>query len=303
MTNEQIKLALESADWSGASIGNKALIKAAIAALSSPAKVGGDERDAITRAKGILDLVDDYHERPSQATRTKLRIELTDEFSELLAYAALSADGNAQPEHTAIYLSKRLVGHDGEASFIQAHINQAVSEAVEALSADGGNTIMQNKVAFLRQHGAVDAGTMLRDGNLITLVTNQGRVERFDANEFGGIQLLADGGEDKRDAVAYLDLGAGGYMDIGTELTDEQLAALPKGRHMLGIIGTYGVDGYHRASPSMYDGKDAERLQFAMHNWGPREFAMHVLRRGGNGDLSDCRSFVDAIAAKAKGDA
>lgn len=45
-------------------------------------------------------------------------------------------------------------------------------------------------------------------------------------------------------AVAYLDLGVGGYMDIGTDLTDEELATLPKGRHMLGIIGTYGVDGY-----------------------------------------------------------
>lgn len=50
-------------------------------------------------------------------------------------------------------------------------------------------------------------------------------------------------GEDAR-PVAYLDIGAGGYMDVGTDLTDKQLAALPKGRHMLGIIGTYGVDGY-----------------------------------------------------------
>lgn len=49
--------------------------------------------------------------------------------------------------------------------------------------------------------------------------------------------------------VAYLDLGVGGYMDVGTDLTDEQLAALPKGRHMLGIIGTYGVNGYREAAP------------------------------------------------------
>ena len=47
-----------------------------------------------------------------------------------------------------------------------------------------------------------------------------------------------------KNAVAYLDLGTGGYMDVGTDLTDEELATLPKGRHMLGIIGTYGVDGY-----------------------------------------------------------
>ena len=51
-------------------------------------------------------------------------------------------------------------------------------------------------------------------------------------------------------AVAYLDLGVGGYMDIGTDLTDEALAALPKGRHMLGIVGTYGVEGYIQAQPS-----------------------------------------------------
>ena len=50
--------------------------------------------------------------------------------------------------------------------------------------------------------------------------------------------------------VAYLDLGAAGYMDIGTDLTDEALAALPKGRHILGIVGTYGVEGYIQAQPA-----------------------------------------------------
>ncbi len=54
--------------------------------------------------------------------------------------------------------------------------------------------------------------------------------------------------------VAYLDLGVGGYMDVGTDLTDEQLAALPKGRHMLGIIGTYGVDGCTPAEPGTHQG-------------------------------------------------
>lgn len=53
---------------------------------------------------------------------------------------------------------------------------------------------------------------------------------------------------DERAAVAYLDLGTGGCMDVGTDLTDEQLAALPKGRHMLAIIGTHGVNGYTPAS-------------------------------------------------------
>lgn len=47
--------------------------------------------------------------------------------------------------------------------------------------------------------------------------------------------------------VAYMDLGAGGYMDVGTDLSNEELEALPKGRHMLGIIGTHGADGYKPA--------------------------------------------------------
>ena len=56
--------------------------------------------------------------------------------------------------------------------------------------------------------------------------------------------VAAAPGIDLRQPVAYLDLGAGGYVDVGSSLSDEQLAELPKGRHMLGIIGTYGVDGY-----------------------------------------------------------
>lgn len=46
------------------------------------------------------------------------------------------------------------------------------------------------------------------------------------------------------EAVAYLDIGAGGYLDLGTDLTDEALSRLPKGRHALVIAGTYGIDGY-----------------------------------------------------------
>ena len=49
-------------------------------------------------------------------------------------------------------------------------------------------------------------------------------------------------------AVAYLDIGAGGYLDLGTDLADEALSRLPKGRHVLVIAGTYGIDGYTAAS-------------------------------------------------------
>jgi hypothetical protein len=38
---------------------------------------------------------------------------------------------DSEPEHSAIYISKRLTGSDKDASFVQAHINQAVSEAME----------------------------------------------------------------------------------------------------------------------------------------------------------------------------
>jgi len=55
-------------------------------------------------------------------------------------------------------------------------------------------------------------------------------------------------------AVAYLDLGVGGYMDIGTDLTDEELDTIPKGRHMLGIVGTYGIEGYVPAQPAPKQG-------------------------------------------------
>jgi len=83
-------------------------------------------------------------------------------------------------------------------------------------------------------------------------------------NEFDSLPLLRDGdrlylapgAQPAQMVVAYLDLGVGGYMDIGTDLTDEALAALPKGRHMLGIVGTYGVDGYVPAqnAPSVLEG-------------------------------------------------
>ena len=52
------------------------------------------------------------------------------------------------------------------------------------------------------------------------------------------------------EAVAYLDIGVGGYLDLGTEKDADELFKLPPGRHMLGIIGTYGVDGYKANPPA-----------------------------------------------------
>lgn len=52
------------------------------------------------------------------------------------------------------------------------------------------------------------------------------------------------------EVVAYLDIGVGGYLDLGTEKDADELFKLPPGRHMLGIIGTYGVDGYKANPPA-----------------------------------------------------
>src|SRR5690606_39391080 len=73
-------------------------------------------------------------------------------------------------------------------------------------------------------------------------------------------------------AVAYLDIGAGGYIDLGSDLTNEQLEALPWGRHMLGIIGTYGPEGYVAAAPIEQTAPQPEQsglvdmVRLALHN-------------------------------------
>ena len=69
------------------------------------------------------------------------------------------------------------------------------------------------------------------------------------AFERGRESVLAEQAAAAQEAVAYLDIGAGGYLDIGSDLPEEQLLALPNGRHALGIIGTYGIDGYVSAAP------------------------------------------------------
>lgn len=62
-------------------------------------------------------------------------------------------------------------------------------------------------------------------------------------------------------AVAFLDIGAGGYVDLGSDLTDGQLAELPLGRHALAIVGTFGVDGYAPTTPPAAPVASAEQAE------------------------------------------
>lgn len=114
-----------------------------LAALTSPAKVGGDERDVVERIARAMNIATDGHDR-----------------------------------------------------YWSGYVKSAEAAYRAALSADGGETLGQKKAAFLKHEGAVETGVMLRAENRIALVTHQGRVEWYDANEFGGIQLSAEGGED-----------------------------------------------------------------------------------------------------------
>lgn len=64
--------------------------------------------------------------------------------------------------------------------------------------------------------------------------------------------------------VAYLDIGAGGYLDLGTDLSNEALSRLPKGRHVLVIAGTYGIDGY---TPQPNQAADIVMEDAARYRW------------------------------------
>ena len=81
------------------------------------------------------------------------------------------------------------------------------------------------------------------------------------AFERGRESVFAERTAAAQEAVAYLDIGAGGYLDIGSDLPEEQLLALPNGRHALGIIGTFGIDGYVAAPVTAAPGIDLEQFR------------------------------------------
>lgn len=115
------------------------------------------------------------------------------------------------------------------------------------------------------QQGAVDVAHALEVLRVVTSRAMQGSETR-EAFEVVKAALAARQPVGQ-EPVAYLDIGAGGYTDVGSDLTAEQLALLPKGRHMLAIIGTYGVDGYvaapdQRAAQAEQQGAGDARAQF-----------------------------------------
>ena len=69
--------------------------------------------------------------------------------------------------------------------------------------------------------------------------------------------------------VAYLDIGAGGYLDLGSELSEDAMQQLPKGRHALVIAGTYGIDGYVAAPQPSPTAQAADSVQedAARYRW------------------------------------
>lgn len=99
------------------------------------------------------------------------------------------------------------------------------------------------------------------------------------------------------EAVAYLDIGAGGYLDLGTDLSNEALSRLPKGRHVLVIAGTYGIDGY-TAAPNTQPAPD-EILNMAREQGLPETETEGVFRVNVD-DLG--RMFAADRAARATAD-
>ena len=71
-----------------------------------------------------------------------------------------------------------------------------------------------------------------------------GDVSKTGAEANTSAQQPAPATQQAGEVVAYLDIGAGGYLDLGSELSEDALQQLPKGRHALVIAGTYGIDGY-----------------------------------------------------------
>lgn len=107
------------------------------------------------------------------------------------------------------------------------------------------------------------------------------------------------------DVVAYLDVGAGGYLDLGSELSEDALQQLPKGRHALVIAGTYGIDGYVAApqpAPAPLS-DDTERLEWLLWKLPGDALRYVVGELADTSSGSEFRAAIDAAIAAQGGKA
>lgn len=85
----------------------------------------------------------------------------------------------------------------------------------------------------------------------------------------------------------------------------EETAREVNDHEMRNFGGTYGLVAFHyeplAAAPAASGGED-ELLEWISHNLlgDHRDYAMHVLKRGGTGDAGDLRSFVESIRGSAR---
>lgn len=84
-----------------------------------------------------------------------------------------------------------------------------------------------------------------------------------------------------------------------TSYTDEQVQELARvyGRNVASMLRSLLAD---RTRLQAEVDSHAARLMWASHAWGGQrhDYSSHVLRRGGDGDLSDVCMFIDAARAK-----
>ena len=135
---------------------------------------------------------------------------------------AASTEPNAPPEHSAIYISKRLTDSDKDAAFVQAHINQAVSEAIEALPREAA-TVEPTQRYIVIGYGETDypqAAFVNEREQLLDAVLGMMYTEASDADaeiREAYAKDLADEDEWTRDGIWRTEFEIGGIViyDLG----------------------------------------------------------------------------------------
>jgi hypothetical protein len=104
--------------------------------------------------------------------------------------------------------------------------------------------------------------------------------------------------------VRWLNNGAGNVAEVQQTLANfSDLDAAITSSQSTGCTYPNCLCPADNGKPLCQQGSDAGRLAWVAQAWGGQrdDFASHTLTRGGNGDLSDIRTFVDAAAAASAG--